>query len=125
MILQLDFSSEVPIYQQIRNQIILGIAKGDLAPGEKLPTIRGLADEIGVNAMTVNKAYSLLKNEGYILADRRSGAVVSSCQSASHLPNSTKENLKLLLAQFKLAGCPKDEVLALVSSLYEEMEAIL
>ena len=56
MILRLDFTSGVPIYQQIRNEIVLGIASGNLAPGEKLPTIRALADESGVNMMTVNKA---------------------------------------------------------------------
>ena len=77
MLLQLDFSSDLPIYLQIRNQIVLGIAGGKLAPGERLPTIRALADEAGVNMMTVSKAYQLLKQEGYISTDRRSGAVVS------------------------------------------------
>ena len=76
MLLQLDFSSDLPIYLQIRNQIVLGIASGALVPGERLPTIRTLADEAGVNMMTVSKAYQLLKQEGYIRTDRRSGAVV-------------------------------------------------
>ncbi len=71
MLLRIDFSSETPIFQQIRNQIVLGIAEGRLPPGEKLPTIRGLSSEIGINMMTVNKAYQLLKQEGYIIADRR------------------------------------------------------
>lgn len=75
MLLQLDFSSDLPIYLQIRNQIVLGIASGALVPGERLPTIRTLADEAGVNMMTVSKAYQLLKQEGYIRTDRRSGAV--------------------------------------------------
>ena len=47
MLLQLDFSSDLPIYLQIRNQIVLGIASGALVPGERLPTIRTLADEAG------------------------------------------------------------------------------
>ena len=64
MLLHLDFSSGVPIYQQIRNQIVLGIASGSLPPGQRLPTIRGLAEEAGINMMTVNKAYQLLKQEG-------------------------------------------------------------
>ena len=64
MLLQLDFNSERPIYQQIRDQIVVGMARGQLRPGEKLPTVRALADEAGVNMMTVSKAYQLLKQEG-------------------------------------------------------------
>ena len=87
MILTLDFSSEVPIYLQIRNEIVLGVADGRLKPGEKLPTIRALADEAGVNTMTVNKAYALLKSEGVIVADRRSGARVRFCCSRVFAPH--------------------------------------
>ena len=74
MLLQLDFTSDVPIYQQIRNQVVLAIASGRLDPGDKLPTIRTLAEEAGINMMTASKAYQLLKQEGYIPTDRRSGA---------------------------------------------------
>ena len=66
MLIALDFSSDTPIYLQIRNQIVLGIAEGNLQPGERLPSIRTLSNEAGVNMMTVNKAYQLLKQEGYI-----------------------------------------------------------
>ena len=76
MIISINEMSEIPIYQQIRNQIVQGISDGRLSPGEQLPTVRGLAEEIGINSMTVNKAYSLLKQEGYIFADRRSSARV-------------------------------------------------
>ena len=65
MLLQLDFSTAAPIYQQIRDQIVRGIAEGELAPGERLPTVRALASECGVNAMTVSKAYQLLKQESH------------------------------------------------------------
>ena len=70
MLLSLDFSSKLPIYMQIRNQIVLGIASGELAPGEKLPTIRALAEQSGVNMMTVSKAYAALRQEGYITPGR-------------------------------------------------------
>ena len=65
MLLHLDFSCDVPIYVQIRNQIVLGIAKGKLSAGEKLPTIRALSEECGINMMTVSKAYQLLRQEGF------------------------------------------------------------
>ena len=77
MILNFDFHSDVPIFMQIRNQIVIGIAEGKLKPGEQLPTIRALADESGINMMTVSKAYQILKQEGYITTDRRSGARVA------------------------------------------------
>ena len=70
MILKLNMSSETPIYVQLRNQIVLGIGRGELQLGEGLPTVRQLAQDVGVNTMTVNKAYTALKNEGYIEIDR-------------------------------------------------------
>lgn len=77
MILKIDFDSDIPIYVQIKNQVVEGIARGELEEGEELPSVRGLADDIGVNMHTVNKAYSLLKDDGYIKIDRRKGAFVS------------------------------------------------
>ena len=65
MLLTFDFSSDTPLYIQLRNQIIIGIADGRLISGEKLPTVRALAEESGINTMTVSKAYQLLKQEGY------------------------------------------------------------
>ena len=76
MLFRLDFQSAVPIYRQIRDQVVLAVAKGELAPGERLPTTRALAEDAGVNVMTVSKAYQLLKAEGYLITDRRAGAVV-------------------------------------------------
>lgn len=77
MIIELDMASSTPIYVQLRNQIVKGIGKGELKTGEKLPTVRQLASDAGVNTMTVNKAYQILKNEGFIRTDRRLGAFVS------------------------------------------------
>ena len=77
MILKIDFDSEIPIYIQIKNQVIEGIAKGTIENGEELPSVRGLAEDIGVNMHTVNKAYTLLKDDGYLKIDRRKGAFIS------------------------------------------------
>ena len=73
MIFQLDFQSTSPIYRQLRDQVVLAIAQGQLTPGERLPTTRALAEDAGVNVMTVSKAYQLLKSEGYLVTDRRRG----------------------------------------------------
>ena len=77
MILKIDFDSDMPIYVQIKNQIIEGIAKGEIDKGEELPSVRALAEDIGINMHTVNKAYNMLKDEGYIKIDRRKGAIVA------------------------------------------------
>lgn len=118
MLLRLDFSSDMPIYQQIRNQVVTAIASGQLKPGEKLPTIRALAEEAGINMMTASKAYQLLKSEGYITTGRRDGATV-------RLPNAgagpeTLEGLRLRICELRLAGMGKDEILALCGKVFDE-----
>lgn len=121
MILALDFSSETPIYQQIRNEIVIGISNGSLAEGERLPTIRALAAEIGVNTMTVNKAYDLLKKEGYISADRRSGArVMPRNHDSKEVSKEIGERLKLLISEARLNGVKKETFITLCEQLYKE-----
>lgn len=120
MLLQLDFNSDVPIYQQIRNQIVLGIAQGGLEPGQRLPTIRALAEEAGINMMTVSKAYQLLKQEGYIQTDRRLGATVVPRQGAAGPSRDTIQSLRLRLGELRLAGLGREEILDLCARLYDE-----
>ncbi len=121
MIMRLDFASSVPIYQQIRDEIVQAIADERFLDGDRLPTIRALAGEIGVNTMTVNKAYQLLKQEGYIITDRRNGAVVQ-CASGKKkaLEKKMKKELELLIAEAKIAGISQEEFLALCNSIYEK-----
>lgn len=118
MLLRLDFSSGVPIYQQIRNQVVLSIASGELSPGEKLPTVRALAEEAGINMMTASKAYQLLKAEGYITTGRRDGAVVR-LQPGDVKPE-TMEGLRLRVCELRLAGLGRDEILKLCGDIYDK-----
>ena len=120
MILQLDFSCEVPIYKQIHDQIVLGIASGRLHAGERLPTLRALALETGINMMTVNKAYQLLKQEGHIMADRRGGTIVSGSH-ASIPEDKVLQELKLPAASAKLSGFSRESWLELCSQAYESL----
>ncbi|MBE5952361.1 MAG: GntR family transcriptional regulator [Lachnospiraceae bacterium] len=123
MLLKLDFSLDIPIYMQIRNQIVLGIANGDLKPGEKLPPIRTLASETGINTMTVNKAYQVLKQEGYLITDRRSGAMVNPNRTIGQLPSlKTHPELRLLLSEFYTNGINKEELLKACEAIYNELE---
>ena len=77
MIIEVDFNSDEAIYIQLRNQIVMGIATEQLHTGESLPSVRQLASNLGVNMHTVNKAYGILRQEGYLTLDRRKGAVIS------------------------------------------------
>ena len=77
MMIEIDFNSDEAIYLQLRNQIILGIATSRFREGEQLPSVRQLAEDIGINMHTVNKAYTVLKQEGYVKVDRRKGAVIA------------------------------------------------
>ena len=122
MLLKLDFGSDQPIYMQIRNQIVLAVARGELRPGERLPTIRALAEECGINMMAANRAYQQLRQEGYIVTDRRSGTVVASVKDTAGPQPETIEGLRLRLGELRLAGLSLDETLALCRKLYEEGE---
>lgn len=77
MILRIDQTSEEPLYLQIRSQIIEAIARGELTPGTALPSVRSLASDLGINLHTVNKAYAVLRDEGYVLMRGRSGAYIA------------------------------------------------
>ena len=119
MVIVLQDGSEVPVFKQIRNQIVMGISDGRLQPGEKLPTVRALAEEIGINSMTVNKAYQLLKQEGYIMTDRRNGVRVrESFGMTPELPYESKEQLKQLVSEARVRGVSKEEFVALVEEYF-------
>lgn len=117
MLLQLSFSGDVPVYQQIRDQVVSAIASGQIAPGEKLPAIRALAEDAGINMMTVNKAYQLLKTEGYITTGRRDGTIVR--LPAGGVRPETKDGLRLRICELRLAGLGKDEILKLCGEIYD------
>lgn len=121
MILNLDFSSDVPIYAQIKEQIIKSIASGDLKLNESLPSVRNMAEEIGVNLHTVNKSYNLLKDEGYINIDRRKGAIVNTLPLDKKDENveKIKSMLELLTAQSYLLGMSKEEFIDYSNKLFD------
>lgn len=121
MLLKLDFDSEIPIYQQIRNQIVVGIAAGKLAPGERLPATRSLAEDLGVNTMTVSKAYQQLRQEGYVTTDRRTGVMVRQREEGKPtVPKEILKGLRLRLCELRLAGLSREEILRLCEKLCDE-----
>lgn len=123
MILKIDMSSKIPIYVQLRNEIVLGIGKGDIKIGQSLPTVRQLSQDLGVNTMTVNKAYSILKDEGFIEIDRRHGAKISPKASKnSDYTNKIESELFLLLTQANLKGYNKVEILEICKKMIDSLK---
>jgi DNA-binding transcriptional regulator YhcF (GntR family) len=77
VVITLELESVTPLYQQIQEQVVAGIAQGELIPGVQLPSVRALASQLGINLHTVNKAYSLLQDGGYVVIQGRAGARIA------------------------------------------------
>lgn len=122
MILTLDTASSTPLYVQLRNQIVTGIGRGELQAGESLPTVRQLAQDTGINTMTVNKTYQILKAEGFIAIDRRKGATVRPVQAdAARCREKLAPELELLSAEACLRGVTRQEFLAMCEQAFAGM----
>lgn len=121
MIFTVDFNSTEAIYIQLRNQIIIGIAQDKIKHGESLPSVRQLADELGVNMHTVNKAYDLLRNDGYLTLDRRRGAVV--CveveSKTTHIENMNGD-MRMMVAEAICKDISLNEMHQLITEMYRE-----
>lgn len=123
MTIRLDTTSDIPIYLQLRNEVVMGIGRGELRIGDELPTVRQMAADIGINHMTVNKAYALLKQEGFIVIDRRHGAVVSPhAATREGLSRKMESELELLITESALKGVEKKDFVAAVSALFDGLD---
>lgn len=120
MWIELDFNSDEALYIQLRNQIIMGIAAMRFKEGDALPSVRQLAEMIGINMHTVNKAYTVLKQEGYVKVDRRKGAVIAIDVNKLQAAAEMKKELKVLLAKGSCKNISRQEVHALIDEIYEE-----
>ena len=119
MLVTIDFNSEEALYIQLRNQIIVGIATAKIREGETLPSVRQLAEDIGINMHTVNKAYSVLKQEGIIQLDRRKGAVITLDVKKIQALEEMRGQLQVILAKGSCKSISKDEVHTLVDKIFE------
>ena len=119
MILEIDFNSSEAIYIQLRNQIVVAIAQERLKQGQSLPSVRQMADILGVNMHTVNKAYGILRQEGYLTLDRRRGAVISVESNKDAELKALYEDMEMLVARALCKGISKEEMNRLVSRMYD------
>ena len=120
MIIEIDFNSNEAIYIQLCNQIIMGLATDQLKVGETLPSVRQLADTIGINMHTVNKAYSVLRQEGFLTIDRRKGAVIAIDADKIRALEEMKRQLGVVLARGCCRNISREEVHALIDEIFDE-----
>ena len=121
MLLEIDLASDEPIYRQIRTQIVHAVATGELSPGDALPSVRSLASDLGVNMHTVNKAYAVLRDEGYVRMRGRSGAYVADVSAqvsplvAQERERRLAEDLHRLAMEWRAQGGTHEEFVGLAS----------
>ncbi|MFS0824543.1 GntR family transcriptional regulator [Bacillus sp. 1P02SD] len=124
MMIQIEPESEIPIYQQITNQIIEGIARGAIQPGDSLPSVRTFAADLGINMHTVNKSYHQLEKKGIIRIMPKSGAVISSPQDFNQSTlERLKSDYKLLIAESLVVGMSNEQIQELVSSIIQSFKS--
>lgn len=122
MIIEIDFNSDEAIYIQLRNQIVMGIATEQLHTGESLPSVRQLASNLGVNMHTVNKAYGILRQEGYLTLDRRKGAVISvQTKEKNQEVEAMNMELRMTIAQAICKDISREEMYHIINQLYDEI----
>ena len=122
MVIQIDFGSEEALYVQLYNQIIYGIANAQLLPGDTLPSVRELAEDIGINMHTVNKAYAILRQDGYLRLDRRNGAVIAVDSDKLRAMENLKNEMRMSLAKALCRGLSADEIHAVTDEVLQEFE---
>ena len=122
MIINIDFNSDEAFYIQLRNQIIVGIATDAIREGDVLPSVRSLAETIGINMHTVNKAYSVLKQEGFVKLDRRKGAVIAVDFDKMQAIEELMSGMQVLLAKAACQDISREEIHGLVDSIMDQFE---
>lgn len=118
----IDFNSEEAIYLQLRNQIIYRIATSEIQEGDNLPSVRELADNIGINMHTVNKAYTILKQEGYIKLDRRRGAVIAIDIDKLKAIETLRNELQYIMAKAFCKNVSCEEAKTVVDEVFHDFE---
>ena len=122
MYISIDFNSDEALYLQLRNQIVYAIVKAELRAGENLPSVRDMAETVGINMHTVNKAYAMLRQEGYLQLDRRHGAIVAVDVDEIKARMELAQTMDLILAQAICKNVSREDVHKLVDEIYNQYE---
>ena len=119
----IDYQSKLPLYEQISERFETLILRGALPPGSQMPSVRSLAMELSINPNTIQKAFALLVQQGYIYPVRgRGNYVADTAQLAENKKCSLLEEIRRLLRQGKELGITRSEYIAVLNGLYQEEE---
>lgn len=122
MIINLEMTKDTPLYEQLKQSVVEAIARGELQPGEPLPSVRQLAADLSVNMHTVAKAYSQLKDEGFVTVHRKKGAVVNvpeSYMAGEEYTAALTEQLRINALAAKCRGIDKGKWLEICGRAYD------
>ncbi len=120
MYIQIDFESDEAIYRQLCHQIIMEIATESLQEGDSLPSVRDLANEIGINMHTVNKAYNILKAQGFLTVDRRNGAVIFVNAEEQRAKQELREELRMAVAKARCRRVSREDIHSMLDEICAE-----
>ncbi|MCF2568755.1 GntR family transcriptional regulator [Mediterraneibacter glycyrrhizinilyticus] len=115
----IDYQSKLPLYEQIAERFQAMILRGALPPGSQMPSVRSLAMDLSINPNTIQKAFSLLEQRGYIYPVRgRGNYVADTARLAEQEKASLLKEVNNLLIQGKELGISRKEFIAVVDMLY-------
>lgn len=117
--------SDIPIYSQLCQQIIKGIARKELKEGDELPSVRNLAKDLGVNLHTINKAYNILKQDGFLVVNRRKGVVVNTAsgyEGSTAYKKHLKESMSVLIIEAAARGLVYEDLDQILKEILEELK---
>ena len=121
---EIDESSGLPVWVQLRNRFVYLIKTGHYQPGDQLPSVRTLAAEAAINYNTVSKVYQDIERDGYIVSKRGRGTFVhDKYRNASETADNAAESLAdAFIQQCRELGVPRAGIVALVESRLETLE---
>lgn len=114
----IDLQGKESIYEQIKSQIEKFIVNGILKPNDKLPSVRSMAEDLGINPNTVMKAYQELEKNGYIYTVNKKGVFVS--KDLDLKKSSNRKDALYMINALKKEGFTKDDLIEVLNEVYEE-----
>ncbi|MDR4937807.1 GntR family transcriptional regulator [Rossellomorea marisflavi] len=123
MLIQIEPHSPIPIYAQVRNGIVEGIVRGELKPGDVLPSVRSFAADLGVNMHTVNKSYHELEDKGFIQIVPKSGAVIlAPDEPTKERIDMIASSIRPLLAEALAVGMTEEQLQDMIRSIQSSIK---
>lgn len=119
----LDYHSRMPIYEQIKDQIISLVGQGLLKADDQLPSLRQLSAELSVNINTIKRAFSELEAQGIVYSVAGKGIFISESAQRSAIVKKALTDVRTAVLKAKTMGAEKDEITALINNIYKGDEA--